>query len=83
MRLKNSKDIHDFKQAISQCEGQVWLESPWGDRYNLKSELSQYIGVAELIKSYGDDLELFCQLPEDQHYFYQFFRENPEVMENK
>lgn len=79
MKLTNSKEIENFKNAISRCKGDVWLASPEGDKFNLKSVISQYIALGELLKEHGNDLELFCQLREDEVLFYRFFKENPGV----
>lgn len=66
MKIRNLKDIENFKKVINECEGPVWLESIHGDHYNLKSELSQYIAMVDLIRDKNEDLELFAQLPADQ-----------------
>lgn len=80
MKLKDKKNIRKFLDVVDSCEGHVWLVSPWGDRYNLKSELSRYVAVAELLKTKGELLELYCQLTVDERKFYKFFGENPEVL---
>lgn len=80
MKIKTGKDIKAFLAVADSCEGHVWLESPWGDKYNLKSELSQYVAAYKLIKEKGELLELFCQFREDEEKFLKFFRENPELL---
>lgn len=50
---------NDFVATVNDCKGQVWLESPEGDRYNLKSVFSQYIALGKLLEERGDYLELF------------------------
>lgn len=82
MRLKNAteEEIKDFKKAIASCAGEVWLESTEGDKFNLKSVVSQYIALGELLKTHGKDLELFCQNHDDEHYFYQFFKDYPNTL---
>lgn len=40
MRLTNSKEIMEFRLAISKCVGNVWLEDNEGNRFNLKSVIS-------------------------------------------
>ena len=79
MRLKNATDneINAFKEAIASCKGEVWLESVEGDKFNLKSVVSQYLALAELLKEHGKDLDLYCQFREDEHYFYKFFDKYP------
>ncbi len=79
MKLNNTIELFAFKEAIAKSTGSVWLESVNGDKFDLKSIFSQYIAIGELLKDRNDDLELFCQLPEDRALFYKFFKENPEA----
>lgn len=80
MKLKNINEIDGFITTVNSCEGSVWLESIYGDRYNLKSKLSQYIALGALLGVNGDNLELYCQLPEDERKFYEYFDKNPGVI---
>lgn len=80
MKIKTGKNLKAFFAVADACEGHVWLESPWGDRINLKSELSQYVAAYKLIKEKGDLLQLYCQLAVDEARFYEFFKEHPEVL---
>lgn len=78
MKLHNLNEIEDFKKAVSNCKNDVWLESPYGDKYNLKSVLSQYIALGTLLGEKGDELELFCASIEDEKNFYEFFNSHPD-----
>lgn len=80
MRLTNSREIAEFRQAIAQCVGDVWLEDMEGNKFNLKSVLSQYIALGELLQEKGENLELFCSVRADEKYFLKFFYENPNVL---
>lgn len=80
MNIKTGKNIKAFLAVANECEGHVWLESPWGDKYNLKSELSQYVAAYKLIEEKGEYLELYCQLSADEERFLKFFREHPETL---
>ena len=80
MKLTNIKELDAFSAAIDACKGQVWLESPDGDRYNLKSRFNQYVAFGALLGYHGDELELFCQYKEDEGHFLKFFYEYPEVL---
>ena len=80
MKIKSAKNIKEFLAVANSCNGHVWLESHWGDRFNLKSELSQYVAAAALIEEKGDYLELYCQLREDEEKFLKFFHENPGIL---
>ena len=66
MRLRSEADVQEFLKVVESCEGGVYLQSPGGDIFNLKSSLSRYIAVGQLIEEQGDDLELFADRREDR-----------------
>ena len=66
MRLRSEADVQEFLDAVSQCGGDVYLKSPEGDIFNLKSSLSCYVAVGQLIQEKGDSLELFADRREDR-----------------
>ena len=79
MKFKKAIDVDDFVRTVNECEGEVWLESNQGDKYVLKSVFSRYIAMAALLTEQGDNLELYCQFPEDRARFYKYFYEHPGV----
>lgn len=64
----------------TKCKGDVHLISQYGDNYNLKSRLIQYLAIAAMTKECGDTLELFCDCKDDEKYFMEFFEEHPEIL---
>ena len=80
MKLTKTTEVDAFLEAVNACKGEVWLESPNGDRYNLKSLFSQFIALGALLEKNGDDLELFCAIPAEEGYFFKFFRQYPEIL---
>lgn len=80
MKITNIKQVHEFLATVDKCGGSVWLESKQGDKFNLKSPLSQYVAIGALISNHGDELELFCADRGDEENFFKFFGENPEVL---
>lgn len=81
MKLRNLKHPNIFLNVVNECKGQVWLESPEGDKYNLKSIFSQYIAVGALLLERGDWLELYCSDKDDEIRFMKFFKEHPEILD--
>ena len=79
MKFVRVSDFNAFIDTIDECKGEVWLESPHGDKYMLKSLFSRYIAIGQLLSEHGDELELFCQLSEDEQKFYKYFNEHPGV----
>lgn len=79
MRFTNIAEINDFMATINSCQGTVWLMSPMGDKFVLNSEFSKYVAMAALLTDKGEQLELFCQKPEDEARFFKYFKQYPEV----
>ena len=73
MKINSIADVEEFKEIINSCKGEVWLESIYGDRYNLKSALTQYVAIADLMRDNKGELELFAKLPEDEAKLMEFF----------
>lgn len=80
MKLRNITEVQGFLDTVNQCNGSVWLESPDGDKFNLKSKFSQYIAVGALIGIEAENLELYCSKREDEEKFFEFFNNNPGVL---
>jgi len=72
MKLKNINDVEAFMKVIDQCKNNVFLHSPEGDVFNLKSKLSEYIAIGRLLESNGDWLELFANSKEDEALLMSF-----------
>ena len=80
MKLTKITQVKEFLAVVDSCEGDVWLVSLQGDKYNLKSTLTQYVAMGALLGQKGDELELFCDLTADEQKFLKWFNENPEVL---
>lgn len=72
--LQNINDVNSFWQHIDACEGPVLLmKNDGSEALNLKSTLSRYIAVGELLKEHGDEYELFCGKRDDEVLMLNFF----------
>lgn len=80
MKIKNIKDVNTFLNVVNECTGDVTLTSAYGDKFNLKSQLSQYVAVAALLGEHGEDLELWCSDKVDEAKMLQMFKDHPEMM---
>lgn len=66
-------DFQKFMEAIDQCVGNVYLITPDGDRLNLKSKLSQFLGVARLIEGgVVGKAKIVCENPQDDSLLFRF-----------
>ncbi len=78
-------DITEFIHALDGCDGDVYLETPEGDCINLRSRLSQLLGLAEIIKGgLISNATLRCENPADESKLFRFslFREIPKKNED-
>lgn len=80
MKIKNIKNVETFLAVVNECKGEVTLTSVYGDKYNLKSALAQYIAVAALLGDHGEELELWCTDKDDEKKFFKMFNEHPEML---
>lgn len=72
--LKNVSDVNKFWDSVSSCAGSVLLiKNDGSETLNLKSTLSRYVAVGELLKEHGDEYELFCGKKEDEAIMLEFF----------
>ena len=49
MTLTNVTNVDKLLKAIEECEGKVELVTEQGDRFNLKSKLSQYVSFVKIL----------------------------------
>lgn len=76
MKISNITNIDAFFKVVDQCHGRVELVSPDGDRINMKSELAQYVSMANIFSNgYIKELELVAYESEDVIRFIKFMYE--------
>lgn len=66
-------DFDAFIEAIDNCAGDVFLETPDGDVLNLKSKLCQLIGLSTVLKhTEVAEATIRCTNPEDETKLFRF-----------
>ncbi len=80
MKINNITLVNEFLQIVRECKGNVYLTSNEGDKFNLKSAMSQYVAMGALLGQKGDELELWCEEKEDEAKFMKFLQEHPETI---
>ena len=66
-------DVPEFLKVLDSCDGEVYLMTRDGDRLNLKSKLSQLVGLTRLIEG-GKIAEAFimCEKVSDESKLFRF-----------
>jgi len=60
-------DVTALMQALDECKGSVMLLTDEGDRFNLKSKLSQMTGIMKLIEGgIVCKAKISCSDPDDE-----------------
>lgn len=80
MKLNNITLVNEFLEIVKTCNGNVYLTSGEGDKFNLKSAISQYVAMGALLGQKGDELELWCDEKDDEAKFMKFLSEHPETL---
>lgn len=50
VKVTNIANINKFIEVIDRCEGKVELVTEHGDRLNLKSKISQFVSLTNIVK---------------------------------
>ena len=66
MKLTNIDEVNSLLRVVDECSGDVFITSAYGDKYNLKSKLSQYIAIGALLGHNADELEIWCENKTDE-----------------
>ena len=73
MKIFKIEDVDGFLKVLDSCKGTVELVSKEGDRLNLKSKLSQYVGLSKLFSAAEiKDIEIIAHEPEDAQRIFHF-----------
>jgi len=65
--------VKEVCDLIDKCKGDVYLESAEGDKLNLKSKLSQLLGLTQLIEAGQiSEAKLICTDPEDESMLFRY-----------
>ena len=77
MKVMNITDVEKFFGVIDQCEEKVELVTENGDKYNLKSKLSQYVSLTKVF--FGGTIpviELITHCPSDAGKIMRYMMNN-------
>lgn len=78
----NVNNVDKFMEVVQSCEGTVYLTDWRVDendepnlKLNLKSTISMYLGIANLLGEHGDWFEIYANRREDEAKIMQFMME--------
>lgn len=69
----NNIDVHEFIRLLDNCKGDVYLVTEEGDKFNLRSKLSQLAGLMNLI--WGGKIvnaKISCSDADDEAMLFRF-----------
>ena len=65
-------DVSKFLDVLDTCKGNVYLVTHEGDKLNLKSQLSQLVGLSTIIEGGKiSEAYVFCDNMEDESRFFR------------
>ena len=74
MTIRTNDEIKMFEETINRCRKAVWLVTPDGEQFDLKTPAGRYQGIARLVnaKEY-EEPELFTSCFEDEMVIFDYF----------
>ncbi len=74
MTINNTKEMQMFEKVIDRCKKTVWLVTPEGEQFDLKTLMGRSAGIKKMLnaKDY-EEPELFTSCIEDEMTFFEFF----------
>lgn len=79
MKITNVQEVEAFLKTADDCHGEVFMTDDAGNKYNIKSALTQYLVIGLLTKP-NNSLELWCNEKEDKYRFLSFFAGHPHML---
>lgn len=76
MKTRTEKDVREFNEAIDKCSRPVWLVTPEGEQFNLKSTSEYYKGMAKWVTDICGEIEIFTCSLEDELIMENYYLRN-------
>ncbi len=74
MRIRNNQELRMFESVIDRCRRTVWLVTPEGEQFDLKTPSGRYQGIAKMLSAGEyEESELFASCLEDEMTIFEFF----------
>lgn len=80
MMIRSNDEIRMFEGTIDRCKKSVWLITPEGEQFDLKTPAGRYQGIARMlsVKEY-EEPELFTSCFEDEMVIFEYFNRSRRV----
>ena len=74
MKIRTNDEMRMFEETINRCKRTVWLITPEGEQFDLKTPTGRYQGIARMLsaKEY-EEPELFTSCFEDEMVIFEYF----------
>ena len=76
MTISTNEEMRMFENAIDHCKDSLFLITPEGDQYDLKTPMGRCQGIASMLNQQGPlEPELFTNCYDDTMVIYHFLEE--------
>ena len=80
MTIRNNEEKKMFENAIDRCRRTVWLITPEGEQFDLKTPTGRNQGIAKMLNAKGyEEPELFTSCFEDEMAIFEFLNNRQRV----
>ena len=73
MKIRSMKELAAFNEMLNRCCGQVWIESPSGEKTDLTEESTRTRGLCALLGERAEEYEIYARSREDEMLLLDYF----------
>ena len=73
MKIRSMRELAAFNEMLDRCRGQVWIESPKGERIDLTEQSTRTKGLSALLGERAEEYEIYARSREDEMLLLDYF----------
>ena len=73
MKIRSMRELAAFNEVLNHCCGQVWIESPNGEKMDLTEESTRTRGLSALLGERAEEYGIYARRREDEMLLLDYF----------
>ena len=73
MKIRSMRELAAFNEMLNRCCGQVWIESPKGEKTDLTEESTRPRGLSALLGESAEEYGIYARRREDEMLLLDYF----------
>ena len=73
MKIRSMRELAAFNEMLNRCCGQVWIESPDGEKLDLTEQSTRTRGLSALLGERAEEYGIYARRREDEMLLLDYF----------